>query len=83
MRALARNTVQNVLRGVVASLTGLFAASLLLPAPAAAEAIPIDRISHIHDLAVDPKNPSRLYLATHNGLFRAAPAALSISTPWR
>ena len=73
MRALARNIVQPVLHGVVASLTGLFAASLLFPAPAAAETIQIDRISHIHDLAVDPKDPSRLYLATHNGMFRAAP----------
>jgi len=73
MRALARNIVQPVLHGVVASLIGLFAASPLLPAPAAAETIPIDRIAHIHDIAVDPEHSSHLYLATHNGLFRAAP----------
>ncbi len=73
MRALPRNTVQTVLHGFVALLMGLLAASPSLSPPAAAETIPIDRISHIHDLAVDPENPSRLYLATHNGLFLAAP----------
>lgn len=62
-----------LLRGAMASLTGLFAAAVLLAVPAAAETIPIDRIKHIHDLAVDPDSPSRLYLATHNGMFRAAP----------
>jgi len=41
--------------------------------PGRAETIPIDRIAHIHDLAVDPADPSRLYLATHSGLFLSAP----------
>jgi photosystem II stability/assembly factor-like uncharacterized protein len=40
---------------------------------ALAETIPIDRISHIHGLAVDAEQPSRLYLATHDGLFLTAP----------
>lgn len=71
--ALTRNTVEAVLHPFVVSLIGLLAASFLLGAPAGAETIPIDRIAHIHDLAVDPEHPSRLYLATHSGLFRAAP----------
>lgn len=70
LRELARKTL---LRPVVASLVSLGAASLLFGASAGAEIIPIDRIAHIHDFAVDPKAPSRLYLATHGGLFRAAP----------
>lgn len=49
--------------------SGLFAGTGL----ARAETVPIDRIPHIHDLAVDPTDTSRLYIATHNGLFRAAP----------
>ncbi len=52
---------------------GLFAlSSLFAVSPAMAETIPIDRISHIHDLAVDPNNPSQLYIATHEGLFLTA-----------
>jgi mono/diheme cytochrome c family protein len=40
---------------------------------ALAEVIPIASISHIHGLAVDPERLSQLYLATHDGLFLAAP----------
>lgn len=36
-----------------------------------AEPVPLDRISHVHGIAVDPDKPSRLYLATHKGLFAA------------
>ena len=50
----------------------LFVASAAPPA-AAAETVPIDRISHIHGIAVDPEQPARLYLATHDGLFIASP----------
>jgi photosystem II stability/assembly factor-like uncharacterized protein len=51
----------------------LLIACALLPAAAGAETVPIDRISHIHGIAVDPEQPTRLYLATHNGLFIASP----------
>ncbi len=69
----ARNTIGTVLYPVAVSLIGLLAAGHLLGAPAGAETIPIDRIAHIHGVAVDPAQPSRLYLATHSGLFRGAP----------
>jgi mono/diheme cytochrome c family protein len=40
---------------------------------AAQETVPLDRLDHIHGLAVDPDKPTELYLATHHGLFRASP----------
>ena len=40
---------------------------------AAAQSIPIAEVSHIHGIAVDPKDSSRLYLATHYGVFHTAP----------
>ena len=73
MHAIARNTLEAARHPVAVSLMGLLAASFLPGAPVAAETIPIDRIAHIHDAAVDPANPSRLYLATHSGLFVASP----------
>lgn len=61
-------------RSISALVSGLVPLLLLgVAGPGLAETIPIDRIAHIHDLAVDPANPTRLYLATHNGLFLAAP----------
>lgn len=39
---------------------------------ASAQSIPIAEVSHLHGLAVDPTDSSRLYLATHNGLFRSS-----------
>jgi photosystem II stability/assembly factor-like uncharacterized protein len=42
-------------------------------APAnAAERIPLAEVSHIHGIAVDPRDPSRLFLATHYGVYLAA-----------
>ena len=38
----------------------------------AAESVPVSEISkktHIHGIAVDPRDPSRIYLATHHGFF--------------
>jgi len=56
----------------------LFAAvgALLAPrsqsdAPTTLEALAQD--SHFHGIAVDPSDPSRLYLATHHGLYGVAP----------
>jgi photosystem II stability/assembly factor-like uncharacterized protein len=47
-------------------------AALALPA-AAADSVPLaelDTQTHYHGLAVDPADPSRLYLATHHGFYR-------------
>lgn len=41
--------------------------------PLSAETVPLDRIEHIHGLAVDAERPTRLYLATHSGLFLTNP----------
>lgn len=51
---------------------------LLLATGARAQTVRIDRLSHIHGLAVDPSDPERLYLATHEGLFLATPDGLAI-----
>jgi photosystem II stability/assembly factor-like uncharacterized protein len=40
---------------------------------ARAETMTLDRLDHIHGLAVDPERTERLYLATHSGLFLASP----------
>lgn len=37
-----------------------------------AQSIPISEVSHIHGIAVDPKDPASLYLATHNGVFHTS-----------
>lgn len=39
----------------------------------AAESIPISEVSHIHGIVVDPGDPTRLVLATHQGIFLASP----------
>jgi photosystem II stability/assembly factor-like uncharacterized protein len=39
----------------------------------AAERIKLSEVSHIHGIAVDPSDPSRLFLATHHGLFLTSP----------
>ncbi len=38
--------------------------------PAAASFTPISQLHHIHGLAVDPRHPGILYIATHGGLVR-------------
>lgn len=40
---------------------------------AQAESVPLSEVSHIHGVAVDPEDPSRLYLATHYGVWRTSP----------
>jgi mono/diheme cytochrome c family protein len=50
---------------------------LLLGAEATAQTVALDRLDHIHGLAVDPDRSSRLYLATHSGLFLAAPNGMA------
>jgi photosystem II stability/assembly factor-like uncharacterized protein len=61
------------MRHVVVHLC-LAAAISALPAPstAAADAVPLSELrqqTHFHGLAVDPNEPTRLYLATHHGFF--------------
>ena len=73
MYANARKTAVAALRPAAVSLLALLGLTMQAGGDAMAETIPIDRISHIHGLAVDPDNPARLYLATHDGLFLAAP----------
>lgn len=48
------------------------------PASGRAQTIALDRLSHIHGVVVDPSQPSRLYLATHEGLFAAGPDGLAV-----
>jgi photosystem II stability/assembly factor-like uncharacterized protein len=38
-----------------------------------AETVPLRSVSHIHGIAIDPVDPTRLYLATHHGLYRTSP----------
>lgn len=38
-----------------------------------AETVPLEKLSHIHGLAVDRHDPGRLLVATHHGLFAASP----------
>lgn len=57
-----------------AAALALLATSFALPATAA-ETLPLsalDAQTHYHGLAVDPADPSRLYLATHHGVFLVA-----------
>ena len=54
------------------TLTGVLFGALLSLMAQAAEPIPFDQISHIHGIAVNPKNTSQLYLATHHGLYLAS-----------
>jgi photosystem II stability/assembly factor-like uncharacterized protein len=42
---------------------------------AAAERIALSEVSHIHGIAVDSRDPSRLFLATHHGIFLTSPDA--------
>lgn len=56
---------------------GLLAAILGLPGAANAEPVPLARLGHVHGIALDPGEPSRVLLATHQGLFAASPNGLA------
>jgi mono/diheme cytochrome c family protein len=43
--------------------------------------VSLDRLPHIHGLAVAPSEPSRLYLATHDGLYLASPEGYAEPVP--
>ncbi|MEE8188137.1 MAG: c-type cytochrome [Kiloniellales bacterium] len=50
---------------------GLFVALFGASGTANAEPVPLDGINHVHGIALDPDEPSRVLLATHYGLFAA------------
>ncbi len=53
-----------------------FAATLAIHGSAAEEATTVATLAkqtHFHGIAADPRNASRIYLATHHGLFRVSP----------
>jgi photosystem II stability/assembly factor-like uncharacterized protein len=39
----------------------------------AGRSVPLEDVSHIHGIAVDPTDAGRLYLATHYGVYRTSP----------
>jgi photosystem II stability/assembly factor-like uncharacterized protein len=64
--------------------TGFLSAAALMAVLAAmplqqgiAQETRLSEVSHIHGIAVDPSNPSRVYLATHHGLFLTAPDGMA------
>ena len=60
-------------RRFAAVIAATVIATAMVGSGKAADAIPISKISHIHGIAVDPTDPSRIYLATHHGLFLTSP----------
>ena len=54
-------------------LLGLMVVVTVISVSAAGSEIGLDKIKHIHGIAVYPKDSSRLYLATHQGLVIAGP----------
>jgi len=48
-------------------------AATVMLRPDSTGAIPLSEVSHIHGIAIDPNDPSRLYLATHYGVFLTSP----------
>jgi mono/diheme cytochrome c family protein len=57
--------------------SGLLMAIVGASFAANAEPVPLDRLEHIHGIAVDPDQPSRLRLATHHGVFAATADGLA------
>jgi photosystem II stability/assembly factor-like uncharacterized protein len=53
------------------------AATVLLRAEST-NAIPISEVSHIHGIAIDPNDPSRLFLATHYGVYLTSPDGTAV-----
>ncbi|RDL48026.1 Ycf48-like protein [Ensifer sp. M14] len=58
------------------TLAGALAAVVIVDAAwrqsQAGERLPLSEVSHIHGIAVDPADPSRLYLATHYGVWHTS-----------
>ena len=66
-----------MIRPIAMLCSGLFVAIVSASFAANAEPVPLDRIKHIHGIAADPGDPSRLLLATHNGVFVATSDGLA------
>jgi photosystem II stability/assembly factor-like uncharacterized protein len=58
---------------VAGVLAAILIAGLVWWQSGASTSVPISEVSHIHGISVDPTDPTRLYLATHYGVFRTSP----------
>jgi photosystem II stability/assembly factor-like uncharacterized protein len=71
------STLKIPTRRVRVALTAAVAATVLATAvlirAEAAQRIRLSEISHIHGLTVDPRDSTRLFLATHHGVFLTSP----------
>ena len=56
-------------------VVGLFAWSTLPASP-----MSVSEISHVHGIGFDPAEPGTIFLATHNGLYRAKPDGTATAT---
>lgn len=74
---MIRNTLRHVAIGAaaVAVCVGLVASRPLSAAETTVAALA--RETHFHGLAVDPRDPARLYLATHHGLYAVDAAGVA------
>ncbi|HEY0834060.1 MAG TPA: hypothetical protein VGE72_09155 [Azospirillum sp.] len=61
------------MKSILKTLAGALLAAGLAGAPAVAETVRLSQVSHLHGIAVDPADPSRLYLASHHGVFLTNP----------
>ena len=69
---MRNRSLLNVLAGIVAMAAAGLPASCALSA-GETTVTSLAGKSHFHGIAVDPGDPSRLFLATHHGLFRVGP----------
>jgi photosystem II stability/assembly factor-like uncharacterized protein len=70
-------STQNLLLTTAATAFLLLASGTIWVSTNAAERIKLSELSHIHGIAVDPTDVSRLYLATHHGLFLTSPDGMA------
>lgn len=59
---------QFALAAVTTAVVGLIAWSTV-----PAKAMPLSDVSHVHGIAIDPADPSAIFLATHYGVYRGMP----------
>ncbi|MBP2311825.1 WD40/YVTN/BNR-like repeat-containing protein [Azospirillum soli] len=53
--------------------TAMVVSSMVAGPARAAETLALSEVSHLHGIAVDPTDPSQLYLASHRGVWRTNP----------
>jgi photosystem II stability/assembly factor-like uncharacterized protein len=68
-----RHALKKIALGGAAALAVLMGLALRSEATETLAVSELPRHTHIHGLAVDRQDPSRLLIATHHGLFRAGP----------